>query len=48
MGKLNTDAARSRGASVMPEPETDERMKELANGVKVGLEAKEKVEVVRK
>lgn len=42
MGKLNTDPARSRGATVMPEPETDERMKELANGLKVGLKAKAK------
>jgi hypothetical protein len=48
MGKLNTDPARGRGASVMPEPETDERMKELANGVKVGLKANAKVEAVRK
>jgi hypothetical protein len=30
MGAFNTDAVRRRGATVMPEPETDEKMKELA------------------
>ena len=42
MGVFNTDPVRRRGATVMPEPETDEKMKELArkggmNGEKGGV-----------
>lgn len=38
MGAINTDSVRSRGGTVMPEPETDEKMKELAQ--KGGLQMK--------
>jgi hypothetical protein len=54
MGKLKKDPVRSRGASVMPEPETEERMKELAGGMnggvmgRTGVMSRTKVDVTRK
>lgn len=38
MGMLGSGPVRSRGESVMPEPETNERMKELVKGTKGGME----------